>query len=117
MLITSTEQQSYITPEPVSFAPVPDQLPEGKVMAASAPISRPSPTIGRPAGAPRLVSQARNIVLNVFKYFESDKEKQMQDVMKQTSEATKVSQSLINKIIHNLIFTIRAHTVSWFASL
>ena len=53
---------------------------------------------GRPSGTHRLVSQARSIVLNVFKYFDDAKKDPIDVVMKKTSEATKVSQPVIQKI-------------------
>ena len=64
----------------------------GRMASASAPRAS-----GRPAGTSRLVSQARNIVLHVFKYFK-DKEEKTEEALKKTSEATKVSQALISKI-------------------
>ena len=60
---------------------------------ASAPRS-----CGRPLGTSRLASQARNIVLNVFKHFEKEKAEPTENVVKKTSEATKISQAVINKI-------------------
>ena len=52
---------------------------------------------GRPTGSHRLASQARNIVLSVFKFFDKDSTEPVEDVMKKTSEATNVSLS-VNKI-------------------
>ena len=59
---------------------------------------RPPHTSGRPSGAQRLVSQARNIVLNVFNYFDYEKRDPIDVVTKKTSDATKVSESVIQKI-------------------
>ena len=51
---------------------------------------------GRPVGASRLVAQARNIVHNVYKYFDDQfNDTPVQDIVKMTSEATGVSQSLV----------------------
>lgn len=64
-----------------------------------ASVTTPTPTLGRPAGTTALVSQARNIVLNVFRYFDNkDKTVLIQEIVRRTSEATNVSQSVINKI-------------------
>ena len=52
----------------------------------------------------RLVSQARNVVLNVFKYFEKDKNEPVDEVLKKTSEATKVSQAVIYKIRLHVVY-------------
>ena len=54
---------------------------------------------GRPHGAHRLVSQARNMVLAVFHYFRKQNlEEPIKETIKKTSEATQVSQAVVNKI-------------------
>lgn len=51
-------------------------------MVSPTPLSIHTPTSGTAGGTASLVSQARNIVLNVFQYFDKDKKEPVEAVLK-----------------------------------
>lgn len=57
-------------------------------MASASQYPNPAPALGRPAASARLASQARNIILSIFTFFDKDKKDPAEGVVKKISEGT-----------------------------